>query len=56
MPKICENGIYREMTAEEIAEMEALAAEMPEPEITPEQRLDEIEAAMMELANMIGGE
>lgn len=39
-----------EMTAEEIAEMEALAAEMPEPEITPEERLDEIEAAMIELA------
>ena len=54
--KIIENGIIREMTAEEIAEMEAAAAERPEPEITPEQRLDEIEAAMMELANLIGGE
>ena len=56
MPKININGVTREMTQEEIAEMEARAAEMPEQGITPEQRLDEIEAAMMELANMIGGE
>ena len=56
MPRICENGIYRDMTPEEVAEMEALAAEMPEPEITQEERLDQIESAMMELAEMLGGE
>ena len=56
MPKICENGIIREMTQEEIAELEKTAAGRPEPEITTEKRLDEIEAAMMELANLIGGE
>ena len=56
MPKIFENGIIREMTQEETTEMETQIAEMPELEITPEQRLDEIEAAMMELANLIGGE
>lgn len=56
MPKININGITREMTPEEIAEMEAFAAEMPEPEITQEERLDQIESAMMELAEMLGGE
>lgn len=56
MPKININGITRDMTPEEIAEMEALAAEMPEPEITQEERLDQIESAMMELAEMLGGE
>lgn len=45
-----------DMTPEEIAEMEKLAAEMPEPEITQEERLDQIESAMMELAEMLGGE
>ena len=54
MPKININGVSRELTAEELAEREAATEETPA--ITPEQRLDEIEAAMMELANMIGGE
>lgn len=45
------NGITRDMTEAEIAELEALAADMPEPEKDPtETRLDEIEAAMIELA------
>ena len=45
------NGITRDMTAEEEAELEKLAADMPEPEKDPmETRLDEIEAAMIELA------
>ena len=34
--KICENGIIREMTPTEIAELEALAAEQPVPEPTAE--------------------
>ena len=51
------NGITRDMTEAEIAEMKALAADMPEPEKDPmETRLDEIEAGMIELANLIGGE
>lgn len=37
--KICENGIYRDMTAEEIAELEKLATEMPAPDPTPEERI-----------------
>ena len=34
--KICENGIIRDMTAEEIAVLERLAAEQPTPEPTLE--------------------
>lgn len=46
MPKININGITREMTPDEIAEMERLAAEMPAPEPTPEDRLAALEAAL----------
>ena len=55
MPKININGVTREMTAEEIAEMERMAASMPPPESTPEGRMDEIEAALIELAAMLTG-
>lgn len=37
--KIYENGIYRDMTAEEIAEFEKLTTEQPAPEPTPEERI-----------------
>ena len=47
--KICENGIIREMTPEEIAELEALAASEPAPEPTAEERLAALEEAMLEL-------
>lgn len=43
MPKININGVTREMTADEIAEMERMQAEMPPPEPTPEERLAAIE-------------
>ena len=46
---IYENGAFREMTPEEIAEFEAFAAEMPEPEPTAEERLTALEEAMLEL-------
>ena len=55
MPKINYNGIIREMTVEEIAEMERMMAEMPTPEPTPEERMQEIEAALIELAALLGG-
>ena len=51
--KICENGIIRSMTAEEVAELEALAAEAPAPEPTAEDRLAALEAAMLEM--IMGG-
>lgn len=55
-PKININGVTREMTAEEIEEMERLAAEMPTPEPDPNEiRMQEIEAALIELAAMLGG-
>lgn len=47
--KICENGIYRDMTAEEIAELEKLATEMPVPEPTPEERIAAMEKDNAEL-------
>ena len=47
--KICENGIIRDMTPEEIAEFEKLAAEMPSPEPTPEERIAALERDNAEL-------
>lgn len=47
--KICENGIYRDMTAEEIAELEKLATEMPAPDPTPEERIAALEKDNAEL-------
>ena len=47
--KIFENGVAREMTAEEIAELEALAASEPVPEPTAEERIAALEEAMLEL-------
>ena len=56
-----------EMTAEEIAELERMQAQMPEPVPTPEQRLDVLEPRtnalesasddiILMMANLIGGE
>ena len=62
MPKINDNGIVRDLTPEEIAEMERMAAEMPAPEPTPEERLAALEAAglerdaaLIELAALLAG-
>ena len=48
-----------EMTAEEIAELEAIQAQMPEPVPTPEQRLDVLENTtddiILMMADLIGG-
>ena len=51
--KICENGIYRDMTAEEIAELEKFAAEMPAPEPTPEERIAALEQDNAELREVM---
>ena len=46
-----------EMTAEEVAELERMQAQMPEPVPDPsDARMTEIEAALIELAAMIGGD
>lgn len=47
--KKCINGEYIEMTPEEIAKVEAMAAEQPVPEPTAEERLAALEEAMLEL-------
>ena len=47
--KICENGIYRDMTAEEVAELEKLATEQPAPEPSPEERIAALEQDNAEL-------
>ena len=51
--KIYENGIYRDMTSEEVAEFEKLAAEMPAPEPTAEERLVALEQDNSELRSAI---
>ena len=49
-----------EMTEEEIAELEAMQAQMPQPAPTPEERLDVLEGTtddiILMMADMIGGE
>lgn len=47
--KINENGIVRDMTAEEVAELEKLAAEAPVPEPTAEERIAALEKDNAEL-------
>lgn len=51
--RICENGIIRDMTAEEVAELEKLAAEQPAPEPTPEERIAALEKDNAELRKAI---
>lgn len=56
MPKININGITREMTADEIAEMERMEASMPPPAPTPEERIEKLEeenAHLKEALNLI---
>ncbi|MBT9653170.1 hypothetical protein GPK60_09035 [Ruminococcus sp. MCC718] len=59
--------VYRDMTAEEIAEMEKIQTEMPEPQPTAEERLDKVEQRtdtlesatddlVLTMADLIGGE
>lgn len=47
--RLYENGIYRDMTAEEVAEFEKLATEMPAPEPSPEERIAALEKDNAEL-------
>ena len=51
--------VYRDATPEEISEFERQQAEMPEPEPTPEDRLDALETTtddmILLMADIIGG-
>lgn len=51
--RICENGIIRDMTPEEVAELEKLATEMPAPEPTSEERIAALEQDNAELRKAI---
>lgn len=51
--RIYENGIYRDMTAEEIAEFEKLAAEAPALKLSPEERIAALEQDNTELRSAI---
>lgn len=53
--RIFENGVYRDATPEEIAERELEEAAQPVNEPSPEERMEQIEAALIELAAMLGG-
>ena len=48
-----ENGVYSDMTAEGIAELEKLAAEHPAPESSPEERIAALEKDNAELREAI---
>lgn len=56
MPKININGITRDMTAEEVAELERLAAEMPKPEPTPVERIAALEEQLKAAKILLGVE
>lgn len=47
------NGEYIDMTAEEVAELEKLATEMPAPEPTPEDRIAALEKDNTELRDAL---
>lgn len=51
--RICENGVIRDMTPEEVAEFEKLAAEQPAPEPTSEERIATLEKDNTELREAI---
>lgn len=47
--------VTRDATPEEEAEFERQREEMPEPEPTEDERMEQIEAALIELAGMLAG-
>ena len=51
--RICDNGTYRDMTTEEIADLEKLALEAPTPEPTPDERIAALEKDNAELREAI---
>lgn len=55
--RIYDNGIYRDMTPEEIAALEAQATEQPTPAPTPEEEIAALKAQLTALETiLLGGE
>ena len=54
--RICDNGIYRDMTAEEIAELEAQQSEAPAPTPTIEERVASVEEDTKVIRAILMGE
>ena len=50
---MCENGVIRPMSPEEIAELNRWQAEVPESEPTPDDRIAELEAQNQELTEFL---
>lgn len=43
MPTVCDNGIFREATQEEIEEMQAMDLQFQNRELTPEEEIKELQ-------------
>ena len=54
--RICDNGIYRDMTAEEIAVLEVQATEQPAPTPTIEERVASVEEDTKVIRAILMGE
>lgn len=54
--RICDNGIYRDMTAEEIAEHEKMQTDAPAPTPTIEERMASVEEDTKVIRAILMGE
>ena len=52
--RICKNGIYRDMTPEEIAEWEQSISDTPAPEPTAEERIAALEQELAATKILLG--
>ena len=52
--RICDNGIYRDMTAEEIAAWEQSISDTPAPEPTTEERIAALEEELKAAKILLG--
>ena len=52
--RICDNGVMRDMTAEEIAEWEQSISDIPAPEPTAEERIAALEQELAAAKILLG--
>ena len=52
--RICENGVYRDATQEEIAALEQAATQQPAPEPTAEERIAALEKELKAAKILLG--